>query len=69
MTEKLPIRLQRMVAQTTDMVFVHTNTEVEALLLESNLIKRLKPRYNVLLRDDKSFSLYHDHARIMIFRC
>ena len=55
MTEKLPIRLQRMVAQTTDMVFVHTNTEVEALLLESNLIKRLKPRYNVLLRDDKSF--------------
>lgn len=55
MTEKLPIRLQRMVAQTTDMLFVHTNTEVEALLLESNLIKKLKPRYNVLLRDDKSF--------------
>lgn len=55
MTEKLPIRLQRMVAQTADMAFVHTNTEVEALLLESNLIKKLKPRYNVLLRDDKSF--------------
>ncbi len=55
MVEKLPIRLQRMVAQTTDMLFVHTNTEVEALLLESNLIKKLKPRYNVLLRDDKSF--------------
>lgn len=54
-TEKLPIRLQRMVAQTTDMVFAHTKTEVEALLLESNLIKKLKPRYNVLLRDDKSF--------------
>lgn len=52
---KLPIRLQRMVAQTTDMEFVHTRTEVEALLLESNLIKKLKPRYNVLLRDDKSF--------------
>lgn len=55
MVEKLPIRLQRMVAQTSDMLFVHTNTEVEALLLESNLIKKLKPRYNVLLRDDKSF--------------
>ncbi len=55
MIEKLPIRLQRMVAQTTDMLFVHTHTEVEALLLESNLIKKLKPRYNVLLRDDKSF--------------
>lgn len=54
-TDKLPIRLQRMVAQTADMVFAHTNTEVEALLLESNLIKKLKPRYNVLLRDDKSF--------------
>ncbi|QQG37083.1 MAG: excinuclease ABC subunit UvrC [Micavibrio aeruginosavorus] len=54
-TEKLPIRLQRMVAETADMVFVHTHTEVEALLLESNLIKKLKPRFNVLLRDDKSF--------------
>ncbi|MFN3828010.1 MAG: excinuclease ABC subunit UvrC [Micavibrio sp.] len=53
--EKLPVRLQRMVAETVDMVFVHTHTEVEALLLESNLIKKLKPRYNVLLRDDKSF--------------
>lgn len=54
-TDKLPVRLQRMVAETTDMVFVHTHTEVEALLLESNLIKKLKPRFNVLLRDDKSF--------------
>lgn len=54
-TDKLPIRLQRMVAETRDMMFVHTHTEVEALLLESNLIKKLKPRYNVLLRDDKSF--------------
>jgi excinuclease ABC subunit C len=52
---KLPLRLQRMVAATKDMMFVHTHTEVEALLLESNLIKKLKPRYNVLLRDDKSF--------------
>lgn len=55
LTEKLPLRLQRMVAETTDMMFVHTHTEVEALLLESNLIKKLKPRFNVLLRDDKSF--------------
>ncbi len=52
---KLPIRLQRMVAQTRKMEFVHTATEVEALLLESNLIKKLKPKYNILLRDDKSF--------------
>src|SRR3954469_16197568 len=52
---KLPTRLQRMVAETMTMEFVTTHTEVEALLLESNLIKRLMPRYNVLLRDDKSF--------------
>jgi excinuclease ABC subunit C len=52
---KLPIRLQRMVAETVTMEFVTTHTEVEALLLESNLIKRLAPRYNVLLRDDKTF--------------
>ncbi|MCB1533013.1 MAG: excinuclease ABC subunit UvrC [Alphaproteobacteria bacterium] len=52
---KLPVRLQRMVALTRSMEFVHTHTEAEALLLESNLIKKLKPRYNVLLRDDKSF--------------
>jgi len=52
---KLPVRLQRMVAETVTMEFVTTHTEVEALLLESNLIKRLGPRYNVLLRDDKSF--------------
>ena len=44
-----------MMAQTRSMEFVRTETEAEALLLEANLIKRLKPRYNVLLRDDKSF--------------
>ncbi|MBR0556125.1 excinuclease ABC subunit UvrC [Ciceribacter sp. L1K23] len=48
-------RLGRMVRETTHMEFVTTRTEVEALLLEANLIKRLRPRFNVLLRDDKSF--------------
>ncbi len=62
---KLPRRLQRMVAETVAMEVVETHTEVEALLLESNLIKRFMPRYNVLLRDDKSFPyilLTDDHA-------
>ncbi len=53
--DKLPVRLQRMVAATRTMEIIKTHTEVEALLLESNLIKKLKPRYNVMLRDDKSF--------------
>lgn len=52
---RLPIRLQRMVADTWTLEIVTTHTEAEALLLEINLIKRLMPRYNVLLRDDKSF--------------
>ena len=53
--DRLPLRLQRMIAETVSMEVVTTHTEVEALLLESNLIKRLAPRYNILLRDDKSF--------------
>ena len=48
-------RIARMIAQTAAMEFVTTSTETEALLLEANLIKQLKPRFNVLMRDDKSF--------------
>ena len=48
-------RLQRMVSLTKKMNFFVTNTEIEALLLECNLIKRHKPRFNIILRDDKSF--------------
>jgi len=66
---KLPRRLQRMVAETVKVEIIATHTEVEALLLESNLIKRLMPRYNVLLRDDKSFPYIlitggHDFAQV-----
>ena len=62
---KLPKRLQRMVAQTRSMTIVTTRTEAEALLLEAQLIKRFRPAYNVLLRDDKSFPfilLREDHS-------
>ena len=58
-------RISRAVAETAEMLFVTTASETEALLLESNLIKRLKPRYNVSYRDDKSFPnilLRQDHA-------
>src|SRR5215468_4232578 len=48
-------RIERMIAATASLEFVSTATETEALLLEANLIKRLRPRFNVLLRDDKSF--------------
>jgi excinuclease ABC subunit C len=54
-TGKQPGRLLRMIAETVAMEFVVTRSEVEALLLEANLIKRLKPRYNVVMRDDKTF--------------
>lgn len=53
--ERLSNRLRRMVAQTRSMTIVTTNSEAEALLLEAQLIKRYRPAYNVLLRDDKSF--------------
>ena len=63
--DRLPNRLRRMVAQTRSMTIVTTNSEAEALLLEAQLIKRYRPAYNVLLRDDKSFPfilLRADHA-------
>jgi excinuclease ABC subunit C len=70
---KLSHRLQRMVAETRALEVVTTHTEVEALLLESNFIKRFKPRYNVVLRDDKSFPYIlitgdHDWPRLVKFR-
>ena len=63
--DKMPNRLRRMVSQTRGMTIVTTNSEAEALLLEAQLIKRYRPPYNVLLRDDKSFPfilLRADHA-------
>lgn len=58
-------RIDRMIRETSQMMFLTTRTETEALLLEQNLIKQLKPKYNVLLRDDKSFPnilVTGDHA-------
>ncbi|MEY4473385.1 MAG: excinuclease subunit UvrC [Pseudomonadota bacterium] len=71
--DRLPLRLKRMVAQTRSMVIVTTNSEAGALLLEAQLIKRYRPPYNVLLRDDKSFPFIllraeHDFPRIMKHR-
>ena len=64
-------RISRMIAATSEIEFVSTRTETEALLLEANLIKRLRPRFNVLLRDDKSFPyilITKDHAAPQILK-
>jgi excinuclease ABC subunit C len=71
--EGLDVRIQRMIASTVTMEFVRTETEGEALLLEANLIKRLKPRFNVALRDDKSFPYIliatdHEAPEILLHR-
>src|SRR5579871_5357800 len=64
-------RIARMIAATTALEFLSTGSETEALLLEANLIKRLRPRFNVLLRDDKSFPyilITGDHAAPQILK-
>ena len=70
---RLTKRLQRMVGQTRSMTVVTTNSEAEALLLEAQLIKRYRPPYNVLLRDDKSFPFIlirgdHAYPRVQLHR-
>jgi excinuclease ABC subunit C len=71
--ERQSYRIRRMISQIASMEFVTTHTEAEALLLESNLIKRYKPKYNILLRDDKSFPFIlvtngHDFPQILKHR-
>ncbi|PCI04486.1 MAG: excinuclease ABC subunit C [Hyphomicrobiales bacterium] len=64
-------RIAKMILDTVNMEFITTHTETEALLLEANLIKRLRPRFNVLLRDDKSFPyivITDDHAAPGVFK-
>jgi len=71
--DKLPMRLKRMIAETVAMEIVETHTELEALLLEFNLIKELRPTYNILLKDDKAFphivvTQDHDYPRLVKHR-
>ena len=71
--QRQSIRIQRMISQTIELEIVKTETEAEALLLESDLIKRYAPRYNILLRDDKTFPMIlitgdHDYPQIVKYR-
>ncbi len=71
--DKLPIRLKRMISETRTMEFIETHTELEALLLEFNMIKELRPAYNILLKDDKAFphiliTKDHDYPRLVKHR-
>ncbi len=71
--ERQSVRISRMIFETVGMEFVTTHTEAEALLLESNLIKHYAPRYNILLRDDKSFPFIliardHEYPRVLKYR-
>ncbi|MBT3660052.1 MAG: excinuclease ABC subunit UvrC [Rhodospirillaceae bacterium] len=71
--ERQSVRIRRMISETVTMEFVTTHTEAEALLLESNFIKRFAPRYNILLRDDKSFPFIlvtkeHKFSQVLKFR-
>jgi len=71
--KSLPYRLRRMISSTARVEVIITESEVEALLLESNLIKTLKPTYNIVLKDDKSFPYIlitnnHEWPRVMKFR-
>jgi len=71
--DKLPMRLKRMISETRSMEIIETHTELEALLLEFNLIKDLKPAYNILLKDDKAFphilmTRDHDYPRLIKHR-
>lgn len=71
--DRQSVRIRRMIFETAAMEFVTTHTEAEALLLESNMIKHFAPRYNILLRDDKSFPYIlvardHDFPRVMKHR-
>ena len=71
--DRLPMRLKRMIAETRSMEIIETHTELEALLLEFNLIKELDPVYNILLKDDKAYPYIlvtkdHDYPRLVKHR-
>ena len=71
--DRLPVRLQRMVSEVNDLIVVETPNEAEAFLLENELIKKYRPYYNILLKDDKSFpyifmSANHPFPRVTKYR-